>query len=427
MSDMRQKLLPVFLEEAGRKIRQLEDFLSASGDEGKSLEELASAFRAAHTLKGTAALVQAAAVCSLSARIEGLLEGHYELERYPTKIEYEAMQLAVDRLKQLIQAIASGLDEPAGLLAEAELALKLAVSMPGRRGLNDLLSPVETADPFAEDPGFDDLLDDDSPAMSSVPSADPFAEDPGFEEEPPHPLTPVVDPFAEDPTVEPVAVVSEEPDGENKDLFDPFADDPDIEPATEKIKSLSVENLRTEDEVVDLFADDPGLQVEPSSVPVPVEPKQESYAERMRKRLEKESVLGTAERLALTLSNQSDADIEQQKFTCCRFRVAGKDYHLPIANMIEVSDLPSIIRLPLAPTVVRGLINLRGKVLPVIDLAANAGGSYPFVAVRKLVVAESGGEQLAFLTDGIPDLSVEMSGEKVDVDSFIEQFRAGGS
>ena len=74
MNDMRQKLLPIFLEEAGRKILQLDIFIAATCGEGKSLADLEEAFRAAHTLKGTAALVQADAIRSLSGRIEGLLE-----------------------------------------------------------------------------------------------------------------------------------------------------------------------------------------------------------------------------------------------------------------------------------------------------------------------------------------------------------------
>ena len=157
----------------------------------------------------------------------------------------------------------------------------------------------------------------------------------------------------------------------------------------------------------------------------PVQPT--TFIERMRQRIEKESPLQTAERLAKTLMSQHESDAVARQYASCNFRVAARDYYLPIENMIEIADLSKIINLPLAPSVVRGLINLRGQVLPVIDLGKQAGtASYP-QAIRKLIVAEAGGEKLAFLSDGIPDLSETVVGERVDVMNFIDQFRAGAS
>ncbi len=236
MNDMRQKLLPVFLEEAGRKILQLEAFLAAGEEEGRSLVDLETAFRAAHTLKGTAALVQAEAVRFLSGRIEGLLESHFEQSRFPSEVEYEAMQLALNCLKQLIDAVDKKQEEPVGLLAEAELALKLSMAMPCRRRLAEVVVSGTPVDPFADDPEFD------GPAGPCT--ADPFAEDPEIVQiTRPSVDTPIEhsarkpaldDPFADDvdfdtvfaeegPPSPAVSVVS------FSDLNDPFVDDPALE------------------------------------------------------------------------------------------------------------------------------------------------------------------------------------------------------
>ncbi len=444
MSDMRQKLLPVFLEEAGRKMLQLDTFLTTPENE-KTLEELEAAFRAAHTLKGTAALVQAESVCSLSGRIEGLLEGHFELNRFPSRVEYEAMQLALDRLKTLVDAVEKGSAEPAGIAAEAELALKLAMAFPGRKPLGDLLEQNAIHDPFAEDPQPDDFAEEASDVtLSLTPGEDPFAEDPSLDSSPVL-QDPLSDPFADDPALDAGLVADS--------VADPFADGPALDSALgsaddadEAVLSAGTgfhskpgpdqkdpgEDLEEEPaaEQVDLteadpFAEDP--EPVPEALEVPVAPPRESFAERMRKRIESESALGTAERLASTLLMQREGTESERNYACCQFRIAKKDYYLPIRNMVEIADLPHVTRLPLAPPVVRGLINLRGRVLPLIDLALQEGTTSGYVAVQKIVVAEADGEQLAFLTDGVPDLSDDLSGEKIDVKAFVAQFRAGAS
>jgi chemotaxis protein histidine kinase CheA len=445
MNDMRQKLLPVFLEEAGRKIAQLDAFLAAVGGEGNSLAELETAFRAAHTLKGTAALVQAEAVRSLSGRIEGLLEGHFEQDRLPSEIEYEAMQLALDRLKQLIAAVEKKQCEPAGLLVEAERALTLATAMPGNGRLADLLSAQASGDPFADDPLIDDpdiydLTDAASPPTEAVVAADPFADDPEIEQVSIDSLKPApvetpdkIDPFADDPGLEMAS--SEEAASSTvpasvqfTDITDPFAEDPSLEYVQEEISVASSHH----EPIVSSDADAPpskdqAFAVEVAEEVAPAPWQEDSFIDRMRRRIEKESPLQTAERLSKTLLSQDEADIDTRHYSCCHFRVGAKDYYLPIANMIEIADIPPIIHLPLAPTVVRGLVNLRGQVLPVIDLGIQTGVAVQYVAIRKLVIAEADGEKLAFLADGIPDLLENVLGEKVDFMNFVDQFRAGAS
>ena len=50
------------------------------------------------------------------------------------------------------------------------------------------------------------------------------------------------------------------------------------------------------------------------------------------------------------------------------FNLAGEQYGLEILNVKEIIGLMDITRVPRIPDFVRGVINLRGKVIPVIDL-----------------------------------------------------------
>lgn len=50
------------------------------------------------------------------------------------------------------------------------------------------------------------------------------------------------------------------------------------------------------------------------------------------------------------------------------FRLSGESYGLPILQVREIIGLMQITKVPRTPEFVRGVINLRGKVIPVVDL-----------------------------------------------------------
>ena len=55
------------------------------------------------------------------------------------------------------------------------------------------------------------------------------------------------------------------------------------------------------------------------------------------------------------------------------FNLAEETYGLPILTVREIIGLMQITRVPRMPEFVRGVINLRGKVIPVIDLRVKFG------------------------------------------------------
>lgn len=82
------------------------------------------------------------------------------------------------------------------------------------------------------------------------------------------------------------------------------------------------------------------------------------------------------------------------------FEVAGETYGLPVLCVEEVLRVTVITRLPFAPAPVRGITQLRGRVLPVVDLRVRLGA--PAVAVgpqSRIVVVRSRGRVLGLLVD----------------------------
>ena len=55
------------------------------------------------------------------------------------------------------------------------------------------------------------------------------------------------------------------------------------------------------------------------------------------------------------------------------FKLAGEEYGLEILKVKEIIGVMDITRVPRTPDFVRGMINLRGKVVPVIDLRTKFG------------------------------------------------------
>ncbi|HTQ07429.1 MAG TPA: chemotaxis protein CheW [Polyangiaceae bacterium] len=88
------------------------------------------------------------------------------------------------------------------------------------------------------------------------------------------------------------------------------------------------------------------------------------------------------------------------------FRLANEEYGLEILKVRELIGLMEITRIPRAPGHVRGVINLRGKVIPVVDLRlkfemqATDPTSQTVIIVVQLT-AESGGLTMGILVDEV--------------------------
>lgn len=87
------------------------------------------------------------------------------------------------------------------------------------------------------------------------------------------------------------------------------------------------------------------------------------------------------------------------------FRVGGQEFCLDIMSVRDIRGWTPATPLPHAPAYVRGVINLRGAVLPVIDLAARLGFSQTEPTARHvIIVTRVAGKSLGLLVDGVSDI-----------------------
>lgn len=66
------------------------------------------------------------------------------------------------------------------------------------------------------------------------------------------------------------------------------------------------------------------------------------------------------------LWDEEDEDTQKDKYLT--FRIADEDYGIEIAHVIEIVGIQRITEVPDLPPFIRGVINLRGQVIPVMDV-----------------------------------------------------------
>lgn len=84
------------------------------------------------------------------------------------------------------------------------------------------------------------------------------------------------------------------------------------------------------------------------------------------------------------------------------FSLLGEDYVMPLNELSEVLEIPECTRLPRVKSWVRGLANVRGRLLPVIDMADFLGGSLAgSVRDRRVLVLDMDGIYVGLIVDAV--------------------------
>lgn len=87
------------------------------------------------------------------------------------------------------------------------------------------------------------------------------------------------------------------------------------------------------------------------------------------------------------------------------FRVADQEYSLDIMSVREIRGWTRTTPMPHAPAYMRGVINLRGTVLPVMDLAARLNLTAKETSDRNvIIVVHLNGILTGLLVDAVSDI-----------------------
>lgn len=158
-------LRELFAEEAemrlGRLAEQLLELEDAAGDE----ELVASVFRDAHTIKGSAAVVGLPDVARVAHAMEDILEGFRNRQREPTANLVDGLLRAVDGLRAVMPRVLAGEDAGADLLRlESDLRALDAGALPPAQSA----PAAPTREPAAQQDGDPPSVDESDGARTDL-------------------------------------------------------------------------------------------------------------------------------------------------------------------------------------------------------------------------------------------------------------------
>ncbi len=95
------------------------------------------------------------------------------------------------------------------------------------------------------------------------------------------------------------------------------------------------------------------------------------------------------------------------------FKLAGEEYGVEILKVREINGLIAITVVPQMPVFMKGVINLRGNVIPVIDLRLKFGLCEAEYDDQTCIIVVDVGREIGILVDAVSEV-LDINGENVE-------------
>lgn len=104
-------------------------------------------------------------------------------------------------------------------------------------------------------------------------------------------------------------------------------------------------------------------------------------------------------------ANGTGTGSENELLQLVTFVVGTEEFAVPILSVQEINRMMQITRVPQSPAFVEGVINLRGKIIPVVDLRKRFGlESRETSGENRIVVVEVSGRVIGFMVDKVNEV-----------------------
>ncbi len=118
------------------------------------------------------------------------------------------------------------------------------------------------------------------------------------------------------------------------------------------------------------------------------------------------------------MTEHAQVSMAQRAGKYLTFKLADEEYGLEILKVQEIIGMMNVTRVPKMPNYIRGVINLRGKVIPVADLRLKFGLDHTEDTERTciIVVQVSHGEQevtTGIIVDEVSEV-LDVAGEQIE-------------
>jgi twitching motility protein PilI len=104
------------------------------------------------------------------------------------------------------------------------------------------------------------------------------------------------------------------------------------------------------------------------------------------------------------------------------FRMGNSSLLAPLDEVVEILDMPKLARVPLAQPWVRGIANIRGNLLPVVDFSGFLGGEVASTSEKsRVLVIDHNGIYSGLVVDEVYGLKHFMESEHTDAEPEIDE------
>ena len=134
-----------------------------------------------------------------------------------------------------------------------------------------------------------------------------------------------------------------------------------------------------------------------------------------------------------SVANKPVAIEDEEQVTAMQvvaFKLHDEEYGVNIFQVQEINDMSDITRVPFAASFIKGVINQRGSVMPVIDLKKRLGiEETPYGHTARIVTVIVGDLQVGMLVDAVTEVltlrSKLVDPKKTVSDRAMEKFLSG--
>lgn len=96
------------------------------------------------------------------------------------------------------------------------------------------------------------------------------------------------------------------------------------------------------------------------------------------------------------------------------FRLAKEEYGLPITKVQEINRLVPITKLPQTPSFMEGIINLRGRIIPVVDLRKRFQvAATEYDDDTRIIIVEVSGQTVGIIVDAVNEV-VRLNSDSIE-------------
>lgn len=125
-------------------------------------------------------------------------------------------------------------------------------------------------------------------------------------------------------------------------------------------------------------------------------------------------------------SNEAHTGDHGELIQLVSFSLDNEEYGVDVLKVREIIRMPSITRVPNTPHYVEGVINLRGKVIPIINMRRRFGlCELEYDKQTRIMVMDVEGELMGFIVDAVSEVirisSSEIQPSPAVVTSGIDQ------